>query len=154
MKLNRKGYLLVEIIVASVLAMGVAYFLINLTINFSKTDEDVYQSILWTNDKNILTNDLTQKITEDINNSKEVKLEKIDNKIEFTFTDDAGTDNKKYLQINGNKISYDDYEKNIDDNLTIENIEINIKPKYTTITIPMKSIYSDEDYGIKLFLYI
>ena len=55
-KLNNKGYLLVEIIVAGVLAMGVAYFLINLTIRFSKTEEDIYKSISLTNDKNILTN--------------------------------------------------------------------------------------------------
>ena len=42
MKLNRKGYMLVEIVIASVLAMGIGYYLLNLTYKFKNNSEDIY----------------------------------------------------------------------------------------------------------------
>ena len=60
MKLNQKGYMLVEIIVASVIAFSVAYYLLNLTYKFKDKNEDVYYSTTMLADKiNITKNTIS-----------------------------------------------------------------------------------------------
>ena len=41
MKLNKKGYMLVEIILASALAFGLAYFILELTLKVKEKDDDL-----------------------------------------------------------------------------------------------------------------
>ena len=40
-KLNNKGYLTVEVVLASVIAFGLAYFLLNLTIKVKDKNDDM-----------------------------------------------------------------------------------------------------------------
>jgi hypothetical protein len=159
-KLNNKGYLLVEIIVASVLAMSIAYFLINLTIKFSKTDEDIYQSISWINDKNIITNMIMEDSEKYLLSSTEIVTNDAEKKeIKFSYYDE---ENDKYIDknliIENNTIKYYDdennydYENKIDSALTVGEINISTNSDNIEINIPMTSIYSNEDYGIKLFI--
>ena len=72
-RLNNKGYMLVEIIIASVLAFSVAYYLLNLTYDFKDKNEDVYFSTATLSDKINITknimNDLEGKEVVIINNS-------------------------------------------------------------------------------------
>ena len=56
MRLNNKGYMLVEIIMASVLAFGIAYFLLELTINLKNKNDDLLVETLVETDKGIITN--------------------------------------------------------------------------------------------------
>lgn len=151
MKLNRKGYLIVEIIVASVLAMGIAFFLVRLTISFSRKDEDIYKSITFTNNKNIITN----KIMEDINNYTLTKVEEDNNVVTFTYWDEHNLKNyTRELTINKTTkdITYDNYKKNIGNALEIGDMAFTSNSKYTSIVIPITNIYNDEDYSIKLFI--
>ncbi len=155
MKLNRKGYLIVEIIVASVLAMGIAFFLVRLTISFSRTDEDIYKSITFTNNKNIITN----KIMNDINDytlydiSKEVNAEKSIYVVKFTYLFYGSTSEETLTIDKKNKtITYGNYSKEIENALEIGDVEVTIDDKYTSIIIPITNIYNDEDYSIKLFI--
>ena len=151
MKLNRKGYLIVEIIVASVLAMGIAFFLVRLTISFSRKDEDIYKSITFTNNKNIITN----KIMEDINNYTLTKVEEDNNVVTFTYWDEHNLKNyTRELTINKTTkdITYDNYTKNMGNALEIGDMDFTPNNKYTSIVIPIKNIYNDEDYSIKLFI--
>ena len=57
-KLNNKGYMLVEIIIASVLAFSVVYYLLNLTYDFKDKNEDVYFSTATLSDKINITNNI------------------------------------------------------------------------------------------------
>ena len=41
-KLNNKGYMLVEIILASVIAFGVAYFILDLVIKLKNKNDDLF----------------------------------------------------------------------------------------------------------------
>lgn len=153
MKLNRKGYLIVEIIVASVLAMGIAFFLVRLTISFSRKDEDIYKSITFTNDKNIITN----KIMDDVNNYTLTKVEygSDKNTVTFIYWDNYNLKeiSKELVIDTVNKtIAYGDYKKNMGNALEIINMEVATNDKYTSIVIPIKNIYNDEDYSIKLFI--
>lgn len=156
-KLNNKGYLLVEIIVASVLAIGIAYFLINLTIKFSSKDKDIYKSIVWTNDKNILTN----LIMEDVKNNSLCYIENEENNIFFYFKgENDDCDKFKILEINPTerKITYGEYTKKIDKSLTIGEINVDehkfeeSNRNYAVIEISMTTKYNDENYGLNLFI--
>ena len=58
MKLNKKGYMLVEIILASGLAFGLAFFIIDLVIRLKNKNDDLLVESLITTDKTIITNKL------------------------------------------------------------------------------------------------
>lgn len=95
-RLNNKGYMLVEIIVASVIAFSVAYYLLNLTYKFKDKSEDIYYSTTMLSDK--------INITKNIMND----LEKISDKSSDGLG--KGTDNNTYtITING----HDDKNPNI-----------------------------------------
>ncbi len=81
-RLNNKGYMLVEIIVASVIAFSVAYYLLNLTYKFKDKSEDIYYSTTMLSDK--------INITKNIMND----LEKISDKNSLEFDED--TNNNTY----------------------------------------------------------
>ena len=63
MKLNNKGYLMVEIIVASVIAMGLAYFILELVIDLKNRNEDYYVNTLLETDKALMTRDVMNDIS-------------------------------------------------------------------------------------------
>ena len=69
-KINRKGYLTVEIILASSIAFVIAVFLIDLTIKLSNKTDDAYLDTILTTDKAIITN----KIMMDIKTKKLVNV--------------------------------------------------------------------------------
>ena len=58
MNLNKKGYMLVEIILASALAFGLAFFIIDLVIRLKNKNDDLLVETLITTDKTIITNKL------------------------------------------------------------------------------------------------
>ena len=58
MKLNNKGYLIVEVILAGVLTFTMAYFLINLTLKIRNRYDDVNVETVMLNDKTVITNEI------------------------------------------------------------------------------------------------
>ena len=57
MKLNRKGYLTVEIILASTIAFAIAFFLIEITVKLvSKTDDVYHETVIAYDDAIIINN--------------------------------------------------------------------------------------------------
>lgn len=162
--LNRKGYMLVEIVVSSVLAITISYYLLNLTYKFKDKNEDMYQSYFFMSDKVLLT----KNIMSDLEKGIVVGIyEKEDNYIIFDFLIDKEEITKRKLLVEENKISYgkvmmddmgdyifdkDDisyYEKELHNYLVLDDINYIIE-EYLNIEIPVKSIYSDIDYGIKM----
>ena len=164
-KLNNKGYMLVEIIIASVLAFSVAYYLLNLTYDFKDKNEDVYFSTAILSDKINITknimNDLEGKEVVIINNSNNYVTFQVgttDN-IKQIYIDKANkTITYGKLQGNGNAIgnfnvsdnSY--YQKQLDDFLEFGSISIESNSNYISIQIPISNIYSDNTYDIKLLI--
>ena len=53
-KLNRKGYLTIEIILASVMAVVIAFFLIDLTMKLADTTDNAYADTVLVTDKALL----------------------------------------------------------------------------------------------------
>ena len=73
-RLNNRGYLIVELILASVLAMTVAYFLLNLVVKMSSKNQDLYVETALLTDKAIMTN----LVMEDVNKYTLVGVSDID----------------------------------------------------------------------------
>ena len=62
MKLNRKGYLTVEIILASTIAFAIAFFLIEITVKLVSKTDDIYRDTIITTDSSIVTRNIKKEI--------------------------------------------------------------------------------------------
>ena len=140
---DNKGYMLVEIIVASTIAMTMAFFLMEMTLKVVNKNNDYYVESVLLFDKNIVT----KEIMDDINSKKLVGVEKIDNSTYNLKYDDNTT---KELSVNGKVISYGNYQKKLADELNVGQIELNNDNDTLTLSIPAYTNYSKEDYGIKI----
>ena len=164
MRLNKRGYMLVEIVLASVLAMGIAYYLLNLTYQFKNTDQDLYQSIIYLSDKNLIT----RNIMDDIDGGTISGLTYSSSYVQFSLTKDSITETRrlsvttspvsvikygKYTASGYNTQDVSYYEKKLDNSVVVGTINVTISSKNSAnIRIPVSSIYEDENYDIKLFL--
>ncbi len=142
MKLNNKGYLLVEVILAGVLAFTMAYFLINLTLKVRNRYDDVNVESLLLNDKTVITNE----IMGDMTNNKISSVSNITNGIVINFED--GT--TKELTVVDNSIKYGTYVKVLNEGAIAGNIKVKRNNNYYLIEIPITTKYSSDDYGINI----
>ena len=83
MKLNKKGYMLVEIILASALAFGLAFFIIDLVIRLKNKNDDLLVETLITTDKTIITNKLMSYAKSETKNFDCNKLTITDNTVKY-----------------------------------------------------------------------
>lgn len=174
MKLNKKGYMLVEIVISSVLAMSIALYLLNLTYQFKNKNEDIYQSISYSSDKIAITknimNDLDNQIITNIKNNGTSEVILMSNsgtseekrKIKITSPSTDISQNKQititYGKIDNNNnfdttdVSY--YQKKLQKSLLFKGIEIDklSNPNIATIKIKLESMYTKDDYSINLFI--
>lgn len=169
-KLNKKGYMLVEIIVAFSLTFAILISLTNLLIKFKDTNTDLFYSTKYLKDKNIITRNIMSDIEK--LNITNVSLEgtntlTITHKIETEDPTIPPESKTKKLTINGNTITYGSidnvtntfindtsyYKKEIESSLKINGIEncSKITSKYFCAKIKITSIYSDENYDLTLF---
>ena len=159
MKLNNKGYMLVEIIVASVIALVMAYFLIDITINLVNKNNDYYVESTLLTDKSLVT----KEIMEDISDSRIILTsvnKKSDTSVDLTFKHyNNDTDFYEFTKTitvdNDTKIiTYGEYSKKLSKDLNIKSITIknDESTKQLYITIPAYTNYSNTDYGINLII--
>ena len=166
MKLNKKGYLIVEIIVASVIAMTMMYFLMEITIKIKNINEDYYIKTKLETDKVLMT----REIMKDINSMYVTNItthEDVDNKF-IIFTFDTGDTKMMKLSKDGSKTIFkygesvdeenqftfkeenDVYTKTVDENLTLGNIDITNDSDILTLKTPATNMYLEQDYGLDL----
>lgn len=180
MRLNNKGYLIVEVIVASVLAFGLAYFLLELVVDLKNKNEDYYVNTLLETDKALMT----REVMNDISNYK-IKGITTNNTdyVEFTLYTDK-IELKKRITIEDNTFKYgmydgreyimesDYFEKKFANELNVTGITMtnncyydtgfsqckelrdpsmsNVTNGLITISIDAKTAYSDYNYGVEL----
>ena len=175
-KINRKGYMLVEIIVSFSIAFVILISLTNLVLKFKDVNEDTYYETKYLKDKNLIT----RNIMDDLDNAVVTKITMPDkNTIDFyivrNYTTNPKTPSKiqrrlaiiredgktkiKYGQIeknddgtvvfNTDDVSY--YEKDIEASLTVGDLDVTDKEGTFSVRIPMKSIYTDGTYDINIF---
>ena len=142
MKLNNKGYLIVEVILAGVLTFTMAYFLINLTLKIRNRYDDVNVETVMLNDKTVITNE----IMDDVIGNNVNNVEYITNGIRINFDDGSSKD----LTIVDNTITYGTYTKKFSENAIVGEASIRRNGNYFLVEIPITTKYSDKDYGINI----
>lgn len=172
-KLNRRGYLTIEIVLAATLAFTIAFFLIDLTIKFANKTDDIQLDTLYITDNALLIENIREVINIDkaaeVENGDAGKITDINcqgNTCTFTF--DGKVNKKSTLKIdNDNKeVLYkglkegNNYTKKVSDNLTLEKISVGGKTEgfpqvnqpYQIITIKARDIFVDKNYDINILI--
>ena len=135
MKLNRKGYMLIEIILASAIAFGVGYFILQMVINLKNKNNDLLVETLTTTDQTIIMNKLMQY----------AKSEGKD----FSCKDASGNDR---ITVSGKTIKFDDNIVDIvNDYATIGEITCSFENGLLNISVPLEvKQLSDKDFDVEL----
>lgn len=127
-KLNNKGYMLVEIILASVIAFGVAYFILDLVIKLKNENDDLFVDTLARTDQAIITNTIMRDI---YNKNTQFSCENI-------------LDN---ILVDGNKFKYNDtIIIEVNKYTTIGTIDC----KDTLLNIPLTVNTTQKSYNISI----
>lgn len=160
MKLNRKGYLTVEIILASAVAFTIAFFLMEITVKLVSRTDDVYHDTIITYDTAIMINNIKDKIEEDIVSQDGLySISCKNNECKIILTDNQGEERFLYYD-NGKKeiiYAYDAnvrkviYSKKVDDSIGEVIISSNIdgpigdSDNMVLFKIKLKNIFTDNE---------
>lgn len=134
-KFNNKGYMLIEIILASVIAVGVAYFITDLVIKLKNKNDDLLVKTLVSTDQTIIYNELKRDL---FKNGEE------------TFSCDK-------IKVNGNTFRYDsvgdgfndnDFINIITDYADVGTLECTNKNNKLYIRIPISVKQLEENYDV------
>ena len=148
MKLNRRGYIAVEIILASIVSITIAVFLIDITIRLVNRTDNNYIDTIFVSDKALLTKNIKEEIENDISNKGVIDSIICSNSnCNIIFNDRSS----KELSIEGNKVTYGSYTKEVDKRLggvVKVNSSISNDKKYIIINITFTNIFDDSDYSV------
>ena len=162
-KLNRKGYLTIEIIVASVITFIIAFFLIDLTMKLVDNTDNAYVDVLLITDKTLIINNIKKELEKDmLENGSIHKVVCDEDAKKCTITLNNGT--LRYLSVNDdNEIKYqknldedeteDIYSKKIHNSLSDISISSSTDHGYYNFKISGENIFIDEDYEMNINVY-
>lgn len=161
-KLNKKGYLAVEVILASVVAVSIAVFLIDLTVKMVNKTNDNYTNTLFLTDKALITNNLRKEIKKDIEKEKNGPIQRADFNGKYTCNLKFTGGNTSNITIGGNEITYQSdrekkYSKTINKDIKYSSIYIDkcgVENNYLIIKINFKDIFTTtNNRDIEIVLY-
>lgn len=174
---NKKGYLTIEIILASVIAFAIAFFLIEITMKLVNTTDDYYLDTVLVTDKSLIIKNIKEKIQDDINLHGLISYVSCteDNKCHIAYSGRGwliSSDYGNYYAIGGsierileitsdNKIKYysvneDDsenivYSKELNENLSNIKLKFMIKDNLLyRFVIETENIFSNSDYSMTI----
>lgn len=166
MKLNRKGYLTVEIILASTIAFAIAFFLIEITVKLVSKTDDVYHETVIAYDDAIIINNIKEKIKDYIIETDGLNfVECKNNECNIWGERVGGATEERYLYYDSvsKEIRFSEgaeegkdrvtlYSKKVDDSISeveiSSNINRNVKPsdRIVFFNIKLKNIFTDNAY--------
>lgn len=166
MKLNRKGYLTVEIILASTIAFAIAFFLIEITVKLVSKTDDVYHEAVIAYDDAIIINNIKEKIKDYIIETDGLDLvECKNNGCNIWGNRIGGVTEERWLYYDSvsKEIRFSEgaeegkdrvtlYSKKVDDSISeveiSSNINRNVKPsdRIVFFNIKLKNIFTDNTY--------
>ena len=146
MKLNNKGYMIIEIIMASMITFGIAYFLFDLTVNLKNKSDDIQKKTVVMKDRAIIEN----YIMKALNNGTGIGCE-TDKILSYKNNDDQDhkigvADDYIYDKV-GDEYQY---KKKSNDYISFLGFSCNDNETKINITIEIKDKLTDERYNIKL----
>ena len=170
--------MLVEIIVASVIAFSVAYYLLNLTYKFKDKSEDIYYSTTMLSDKINITKNIMNDL-EKISDKNSVTLAKDTDNNTYTYTitiegkDDKNIEISRIIKVskdattqqwqieygssfaNGMFVTNNDksyYKKVLDKSFEVSDVNYNKTDNPYKIIIKINSLYTNDSNDIILFV--
>lgn len=166
MKLNRKGYLTVEIILASAVAFAIAFFLMEITVKLVSKTDDVYHETIITYDDAIMINNIKDKIIDYIIETDGLALVNCESKgCNILGNRIGGVTEERWLYYDSEskEIRFSEgaeegkdrvtlYAKKVDDSISeveiSSNINRNVKPsdRIVFFNIKLKNIFTDNAY--------
>ena len=166
MKLNRKGYLTVEIILASTIAFAIAFFLIEITVKLVSKTDDVYHETVIAYDDAIIINNIKEKIKDYIietdglnfveckNNECNIWGERVGGATEerWLYYDSVSKEIRFSEGAEEGKDRVTLYSKKVDDSISeveiSSNINGNVKPsdRIVFFNIKLKNIFTNNTY--------
>lgn len=166
MKLNRKGYLTVEIILASAVAFAIAFFLMEITVKLVSKTDDVYHETVIAYDDAIIINNIKEKIKDYIIETDGLNfVECKNNECNIWGERVGGATEERYLYYDSvsKEIRFSEgaeegkdrvtlYSKKVDDSISeveiSSNINGNVKPsdRIVFFNIKLKNIFTDNVY--------
>ena len=166
MKLNRKGYLTVEIILASAVAFAIAFFLMEITVKLVSKTDDVYHETVITYDDAIMINNIKDKIIDYIIETDGLALVNCESKgCNILGNRIGGVTEERWLYYDSvsKEIRFSEgakkredrvtlYAKKVDDSISeveiSSNINRNVKSsdRIVFFNIKLKNIFTDNAY--------
>ena len=151
--LNNKGYLTIEIILASVIAFTIAFFLIEITINFSNASDNYYIDTLFITDKSLVTSNIKKSIQNDINDKGKITSANCTNSA-CTITYNNG-DEKEIIYNEDKEIEYGGYKKKIK---TVNFNSMSVSGSfnegdYLRFVISFDNPFTNNNYDINILIY-
>lgn len=152
-KLNRKGYMTIEIILSAVITFVIAFFLIDITMKLSGTTDDAYSDTVLLTDKTLILKNIKQNLENDICEHNGISnVNCINNTCDITMNDT----NIVNLKIDDNKVIYtstNSYSKKIDKSLSNIKLTSSTSNGYYYFKISGTNIFIDENYDMNIFVY-
>ena len=160
-RLNNKGYMIVEIIVASVIAMTIAYFLMDLVVKLKEKYDYVQNDTILMADKTVITNE----ILGDLYNSDIVCAKTANSVNGVKFRDEDDNELRVRYSETKNMIIYEKrlkgdskytplYQKKFNELLIITSPEISVDEdnKIASFIIKAETLTSTKNYGVNIIL--
>ena len=159
----------VEIIIASVIAFSIAFFLMEITMKLVDVTDNEYADTNFMTDKALVINNIKKNLNIDINESS--GYGKIDRNYpkcyndycEISFDRSGGPTEARRIVIDkeNNTIKYTDnmdngtviYSKTLDSGVKINSLTGGVSGSYSYFQIKCTNIFSDEDYNINIVVY-
>ena len=156
MKLNRKGYLTIEIILGATIAFAIAFFLMEITIKMVNVTEDNYKDIVVITDNALVISNIKE-----LKDNKEItNITCSSNNCTITYNNIDNTTHTTHLGIDNRSVIYEEsanylYVKELDNSLSNITLTSTIRGDITDenknniyFKITAQNIFIDKDYSI------
>lgn len=156
MKLNRKGYLTIEIILGATIAFAIAFFLMEITIKMVNVTEDNYKDIVVITDNALVISSIKKLL----DNKEITNITCSSNICTITYDDIDNTTHTTHLSIDNRSVIYKEstnylYVKELDKSLSNITLTSTIRGDITGenknniyFKITAQNIFIDKDYSI------
>lgn len=156
MKLNRKGYLTIEIILGATIAFAIAFFLMEITIKMVNVTEDNYKDIVVITDNALVISNIKKLL----DNKEITNITCSSNICTITYDDIDNTTHTTHLSIDNRSVIYKEstnylYVKELDKSLSNITLTSTIRGDITGenknniyFKITAQNIFIDKDYSI------